>query len=94
MQSLTLRTIETNFGICRNHPIMEVTDLIAWYEKLGYKYRHMSIRAGYLPKMLPGNNIAANYSGRFGRGIQIIEGLSASRVKVHYLIEEAPCSTN
>lgn len=88
MQSLTLRTIDSNFGICKNHPVMDTGDLISWYEERGYRYRHMSIRAGYLPKMLPGNNITANYSGRFGKGIQIIEGLSTSRVKVHYLIKE------
>ena len=48
----------------------------------------MSVRAGYIPKMLPGNYVVANYSGKFGKGIQIVEGLSTSRVTVHYLIRK------
>ena len=88
MQSLTLRTMQEHYGLVDAHPILEAGDLIRWYEERGYRYRHKSIRAGYLPKMLPGNCVVANYSGRFGKGIQIAEGLSPSRVYIHYLIKE------
>lgn len=88
MQSITLRTIEDHYGILDNYPQLPVLDLIKWYEDRGYRYRHMSVRAGYIPKMLSGNYVVANYSGKFGKGIQIVEGLSTSRVTVHYLIRK------
>lgn len=88
MQSITLRTIADHYGILDNYPQLPALDLIKWYEERGYRYRHMSVRAGYIPKMLPGNYVVANYSGKFGKGIQIVEGLSTSRVTVHYLIRK------
>lgn len=85
MQPLTYRSIKKNFGILR-HPVMAVPDLIRYYESIGYRYRHRSIRSGYISKMIPGNCIVANYNGRFGIGVQIIEGVDPVRVNVYYLI--------
>lgn len=87
MQSLTFRSMSNLYGLVE-HPIMEVSDLIRYYESRGYAYRHRSMRAGYVPRMTPGNCIVANYSGRFGQGIQIAEGYDSSRVIVHYLIKK------
>ena len=87
MQSITLHPLALHYGIVDNHPTMHPEDLIRWYEDRGYRHRHISIRAGYLPKMLPGGCVVANYNGRFGKGLQLIEPLGTSRVKLHYLIE-------
>lgn len=87
MQSLTFRSMSNLYGLVE-HPILEVSDLIRHYEGMGYAYRHRSMRAGYVPRMTPGNCIVANYSGRFGHGIQIAEGYDTSRVIVHYLIKK------